>query len=405
MNAFIHILQKLISTEKVIHPYQELRAVHHKDTNEYTFTIFPNITPNIWKDYYTHESNTDKEHNKYWVYQYMNSLFYNIDAREILECVIHDKIPLVSSIKNKYDKIKNILDNIFIDNKTKNEFLNNISKTQRAYRGFSKLTQIYKCKKSELQITTNMMYDDIEPSHRNTIEIYHEGSRYLFTKYDLLRIINNSLINSPYYFSEPLIIRNPYNNVPFSKSILYTIYFRLVDNPLKFPVLFHNFVWLDFDLHIFRAENECLIREQYFREYIYNTTPETLNNEIRGMLSIHYSDKINISYDFPTIDLIRIFRPYYYLYLVSQYHICGLEKIKMSADYLTDKLYELYIYNPLFGRKIYKKNKRDVVHKSMFNMDAPKFTMNQAYMYHLHTKIYSDDETESYDDYDDNSIS
>jgi len=433
MNAFIHILQKSIKTQKVLYPHQELRRVDHKDTNELLFKPMNNSIRwvdlysyqsmtdeqmnkhtlcadsnvqqfNIWNSYYKNEINKDNDHTVYWAYHYMNSLFYNIDAREILECELQDQTSSISSIKNKYKKIKNILDNIFIDNKTKKAFLNNISKTQRAYRGFSKLAQVYKYKKSEIQITTNMMFDEIEPNHRNTIKIYHEGSRYLFTKYDLLRIINNSLMNSPYYFAEPLIIRNPYNNVPFSKSILYTIYFRLIDNPLKFPVLFHNFVWLDFDLHLFRAENECLIREQYFREYIYNTTQETMNYEIRSMLYTYYPGKINIVEDFPIIDLIRIFRPYYYLYLVSHYHIGGLEKRKMASEYLTHRLYELYIYNPLFGREVYMK-KTDTEQKKRFNTDAPVFTMNQAYAYHLHKNCCYDDDDDDDDEYDDNSVS
>lgn len=402
MNAFIHILQKEVITKKVIYPHQEFKSIHLKDTSEVLFNKFPTINPNIWNNYYNNEINRDKDRAIYWVYHYMNSLFYNIDAHEILECVLRDQTPIISSIKNKYNKIKNILDNIFIDNETKKAFLNNISNAQRVYRGFSKLAQVYKYKKSELQITTNMMFDEIEPNHRNTIKIYQEGSLYLFTKYDLSRIINNSLINSPYYFAEPLIIRNPYNNVPFSKSILYTIYFRLIDNPLKFPVLFHNFVWLDFDLHLFRAENECLIREQYFREYIYNTTNEIMNCEIRSMLSTYCPGYINIVDDFPIIDLIRIFRPYYYLYLVSQYHIGGLEKKKMASEYLTHRLYELYLYNPLFGREIYMKKTDIGKRKKIFNTDAPVFTMNQAYAYHLH-KNYSDDESDG--DYDDNSVS
>jgi hypothetical protein len=401
MNAFIYILQKVTGTEKFI--------------NEPAISIYTDI----WKDYYTHESNKDKDNSIYWVYNYINSLFYNIHEQGTYECLlcgqcssIHIvKSPAICSIKNKYDKIKCIMNNVFIDNKTKSKFMNNISKTQRIYRGFSKLVYLYKYKRAETQITTNMMYDEIEPGHRETIELYHEGSRYLFTKYDLSRIINVSLTNSPYYFAEPLVIRNPYNNVPFSKSILYTIYFRMIDNPLKFPILFHNFVWLDFDLDLFRAENECLIREQYFREYIYNATYRTMNNEIRSMLRSQYRVKISIEKDFPVKDLIRIFRPYYYLYLVSQYHICGLEKRKMTADYLSEKLTELYVYNPLFGRKIYYKNKTGLLCEKKFNMDSPKFTMNQAYMYHhLKQQNFSDDETESDemesdDEYDDNSVS
>jgi hypothetical protein len=398
MNAFMNILQKVTVTEKVIYPNQELIKIK----NEPTLSIYPDI----WKDYYAHEINTDKDNTVYWVYHYINSLFYKAHVCETCDSVMFVQSPSIYSVKNKYEKIKCIVGNLFIDNKTKRQFMNNISKTQRAYRGFSKLVSLYKYKKAETQITTNMMYDEIEPGHRDTIELYQEGSRYLFTKYDLSRIINVSLTNSPYYFAEPLVIRNPYNNVPFSKSILYTIYFRMIDNPLKFPVLFHNFVWLDFDLDLFRAENECLIREQYFREYIYNATYITMNNEIRSMIKTHCRSNIHVEKDFPIKDLIHIFRPYYYLYLVSQYHICGLEKRRMAADYLSEKLYELYIYNPLFGRKVFIQNKTGVVNEKKFIMDAPKFTMNQAYMYHhLKKQNLSDDEIESDDEYDDNSVS
>jgi len=390
-NTFLYILQNISGLNKIIHIQPELIKTTNKNTSERITYKYPNI----WRHYYAHESNSDKDYTVYWVYHYINSLFYDIDQQGKIGYIIKDNHPFIYSIKNKYDKIKRILDNIFIDNKTKNEFMKNISKTQSAYRGFSKLAHIYKYKTAPIQITTNMMYDEIKPGHRDTIEIYHEGSRYLFTKHDLSRIINTSLINSPYYFAEPLVIRNPYNNVAFSKSILYTIYFRLVDNPLKFPILFHNFVWLDFDLHLFRAENECLIREQYFRDYIYNTPHEMMNIEIRNMLNVYYPTHIRITFDFPSVDLIRIFRPYYYLYMVSQYHIGGLEKIKLSSDYLIDKLYDFYMYNPYFGRVNYIMNNNGVGHSKIFNMDAPIFTMNQAYNYHLHKKKCTVCESES----------
>jgi hypothetical protein len=393
MSAFIHIIQKVTGVENI--------------KKEPKCTIYLDI----WKDYYEHEVNADIDKTVYWVYHYINSLFgNNMDKMETIEGIMYGQSLYIYGVENKYDKIKHIMDNLFIDNKTKIKFMNNISNAQRAYRGFSKLAYVYKYKCAKTQITKNIMYDEIEIGHRDTIEIYQEGSRYLFTKYDLSRIINTSLTNSPYYFAEPLIIRNPYNNVPFSKSILYTIYFRLIDNPLKFPVLFHNFVWLDFDLELFRAENECLIREQYFREYIYNASYSTMNNEIRSLLITQCYGNISVANDFPVKDLIRIFRPYYYLYLVSQYHIFGLEKRKMAANYLSEKLYELYTYNPLFGRKFYIKNNNGLVNKKTFNMNAPKFTMNQAYKYHHLKKTFvyrDDDDDDDYDDDydDDNSIS
>lgn len=396
MNAYVVILQKVVGSQNIIKPYEEMDVLHKSKDAVNTSSI-----SNIWENYYENESIKDKNSQVYWLYHYINSICYNIEEREILKYELLDKCVITHSIRNKFKKYNLIMDNIFIDESVKTNFMSNIAKGQKIYRGFSKLAHLYKYKKAKLQVTTNLMYDEIDPKHRNSIEIYHEGSRYLFTKYDLLKTINNSLINSPYHFAEPLIIRNPYNNMKFSKSILYTIYFRLIENPLKFPVLFHNFVWLNFDLLLFRAENEALIREQYFREYIYNTTENTMVNEIKSMISTYYPCELKIHKDFPKKQLIKIFRPYYYLYLVSQYHINGLEKRDMTRNYLMHKLYELSIYNPNFGKKIMRDKKTNY----SFNMDAPPFTMNEAYNYHLHKSIVSSDDESEEDEYDDNSVS
>ena len=61
MNAFIHILQKAIKTQKVLHPHQELKRVEHKDTNELLFKQTNNsIRP---ADLYSSQSMTDKQMN------------------------------------------------------------------------------------------------------------------------------------------------------------------------------------------------------------------------------------------------------------------------------------------------------------------------------------------------------
>ena len=399
MNAYVVLLQKVVGSRDIIKPYEEIKNVLHKPT---LYHVNSSIIPNIWENYYKNELSNDKNSEIYWLYHYINSICYNIEQDEILKYGILDKCVVTHSIRNKIKKCIWILENKFIGETVKDKFMSNIAKAQRAYRGFSKLAYLYKYNKAKLQITTNLVYDEIDPNHHNSIEIYQEGSRYLFTKHDLLKTITNALMNSPYYFAEPLVIRNPYNNIKFSKSILYTIYFRVIENPLKFPILFHNFVWLDFDLLLFRTENEALIREEHFREYIYNTTENTMVNEIKTMLSTHYPYELKIHRDFPKKQLIKIFRPYYYLYLVAHYHISGLEKRDMARNYLINKLHDLSIYNPNFGRKLLKKCKHVRKKKSdyNFNVTVPRFTMNEAYNYHVHKNIVSSD-----DEYDDNSVS
>ena len=125
---------------------------------------------------------------------------------------------------------------------------------------------------------------------------------------------------------------------------------------------------------------------------------------MRIMLKCYYPSKFNISKEIPHKDLIRVLRPYYYLYLVVRYHISGLEKKNMASCYLSEKINNLFTYNPQFGRKIYTKNSPFKKRKKEFNMDAPKFTMNQAYKYHLYKKNISYDSATE-DEYDDNSVS
>ncbi|MFY7729234.1 MAG: hypothetical protein ACOVRN_06940 [Flavobacterium sp.] len=66
-------------------------------------------------------------------------------------------------------------------------------------------------------------------------------------------------------------------------------------------------------------------------------------------------------------------RPYFYLYMVSKYHICGLEKVEVAKDVLYDKLEELFELNPQFGR-MYLKRKG----KISYDLEHPKFGLNDA---------------------------
>ena len=66
-------------------------------------------------------------------------------------------------------------------------------------------------------------------------------------------------------------------------------------------------------------------------------------------------------------------RPYYYLYMVAKYHICGLEKVTVAKDILYEKLEELFEFNPQFGR-IYIKRRG----QNSYNLEHPKFGLNDA---------------------------
>ena len=87
--------------------------------------------------------------------------------------------------------------------------------------------------------------------------------KYLFTKSDLTKIIENALINSPYIYAEPLPIRNPYNN-SFWKIHLYNIYF-FMKHGFILPRIFHQYFIHNFHLKVFRDNTECMIREMHIK--------------------------------------------------------------------------------------------------------------------------------------------
>ena len=62
--------------------------------------------------------------------------------------------------------------------------------------------------------------------------------------------INKSIINCPDMFVEPLDVKNPYTNLPFSKADLYNIYFKISKTRLNQPILFHAYFNCNFNISV-----------------------------------------------------------------------------------------------------------------------------------------------------------
>jgi len=248
--------------------------------------------------------------------------------------------------------------------------------------GFSKLSTIWRTCKAKHTITNDLYMNEINMNHRNSIRIHQNNTNYWFTISDLINHIEVSLLNSPYYFSQPLEPKNPYTNIPFSKSTLYNIYFKMRDSTYLQSPLIHNYFLCEFDLYLFRIENECLIRETYFRRYIYNTESNTLFYEI---LNFARTFHFRIHASSPKDEVIKIMRPYFYLYMVSNYHICGLAKQEIAQMQLFDKMNHLHLYNKHFGKKHIKKRHNIITGKTVtyitYNLQHPSFTMRDATRY------------------------
>ena len=261
------------------------------------------------------------------------------------------------TIQNKFNFFFNSLNSIFLKDK-KNEFINYFCKIQKTYKALNKFIYIYKFKKAKIVANTDMALNLINDNQKNIISILHNNSKYLFNINDLINIINTSLTNNYLFFSEPLCIKNPYNNLPFLKSTLYNIYLFVKFNTYYCPTLLIYFFYCNFNLTIFKVKYEYIIRQISIENYVDKSPSNILINEINKMINefnntcriSRLKNKIIIDKDFPTDKLIKIMRPYLLIYMYSLYSLLPYKKSEMK-NILRISLLKFNNHNPLFGRK------------------------------------------------------
>ena len=239
---------------------------------------------------------------------------------------------------------------------SREDFIDLFCKIQKTYHSFSRLAFIYKYKKSAMSVTTDIGLNDITVNDKNVICIYHFNSRYLFNINDLLKIITTSITNSYMFFSQPLPSKNPYNNLPFTKSNLYNIYLFLKFKTNIYNDLFVKFFHCDFNLTTFYHKYEYLLRQYILDNFIKNSTEDVLIKEIKKMINNFNkktTKKITVNDEFPKKRLIKIMKPYLMLYLQSHYSFVPIIK-NNAIVLLNSKLKKFQKFNPKFGRKIYK---------------------------------------------------
>ena len=268
------------------------------------------------------------------------------------------KLVFMSLVNNRYKGKFNMFKETLVSflNFSRDEFIDFFCKIQKTYHSFSRLAFIYKYKKSAMSVTRDIGLNDITINDKNILCIYHVNSRYLFNINDLIKIITTSITNSYMFFSQPLPSKNPYNNLPFTKSNLYNMYFFLKFKTNIYNDLFVKFFHCDFNLTTFYHKYEYLLREYILDNFIKNSTEDVLIEEIKKMINLFNkktTKKILINDEFPKKRLIKIMKPYLILYLQSYYSFVPIVK-NNAIVLLNSKLKKFQKFNPKFGRKIYK---------------------------------------------------
>lgn len=261
----------------------------------------------------------------------------------------------------------------------RNELIKIFNNVQRVYYGFSLLAKIWKYKHAKVYNNEDLFLNPINENMSNVIVILQNNWKYLFPLMEIVKSTNQNLMNSPYFFAEPLSCKNPYTNIPLSKSQLYNIFFRLKESQFLMPILFYRFFLSDFNIQRFSSENTGLIREIYLNNHVKNIGKRNVFDIVDEMLKYYHVDKqIRIHRDFPSDLLLEIMRPYIKLYFESLYNLNNSLRNDVSMK-LHSKLCKLIKHNPNFGRKRINlvSNKENPFKKKQkvisYNSDFPKF--------------------------------
>jgi hypothetical protein len=270
-----------------------------------------------------------------------------------LSIYLHARTNYVST---KYAYIKNTFNNPFYSTEYKAEFIHKFCDAQRHYQALCKFAYKWKWNRATYTIKHDLLLNPIEPHQYFVLPLLHAGKKYLFTKSDLTNIVETALTNSPYIYAEPLPIKNPYNNLVFDKSHLYTIYFFMKHRMFTLPTVFHQYFLYNFHLKLFRDNNEALIRKMHISSMIKTNNTTILRRDINTMIR-QYNDhcisttkKISIDPDFPSDVLFRAMTPYLHLFYTSTYALDIAEKSSAmnNLKYQLDRFHKI---SPTFGRK------------------------------------------------------
>lgn len=277
----------------------------------------------------------------------------NIDSYTLFKIIFLD---YTKSNKDKFVFFMETLTNVFLKTVEK-DFVSLFCKFQKIYHSLNKFVYLCKFKKSNIVVNTNMCLNEININDKNVICIFQKNCRYLFDINDIIKIINNSLTSSYLFFVEPKPCKNPYNNLIFEKATLYNIYFFIKYNTFIYPELVFKFFECNFNLSLFLYKYESLARDYLIKNFVNSSTSSMTAIEIKKMIAIfnnkYNTKKIYIHNDFPQERLIKIFRPYLFLHLTSNYSFNNMVKNRASIE-LKEKLFRFNKFNPKFGRKIIK---------------------------------------------------
>lgn len=263
----------------------------------------------------------------------------------------------VTTVKEKYKAIENILSITWLNDSTTSELMDNLYTSSKIYFGFLKLYNIVSKKYGKhCEFNEDLCGNSLLLLSSNSkVELYENKMYYNFRLSDLIQIINNALTCNHYFHVNPKNICNPFTNNPFSLSNLYNIYYKFKESNLQIPILFYYYYLSEFDLEVLATNYNYELSEFIVNNFVRSLTPNKMVKIIKNMIKVFKPilSSIIINETFPNDVLISAFKPFLKYYYITQ-NTRNYHKLYHIKDFLFRKLVLFNKLNPLFGRVVHK---------------------------------------------------
>ena len=273
----------------------------------------------------------------------------NIQTNILLENLSHTKKP-------KFEYLQHVFDNPFLNESNKDDFLQAFCQIQKIYYQLLHIQQMLLMNDSKIQNTNDLLSNNLDRHDtKHVICIYQQKKCFLFSMNDLIKMIQISIGYSPNFQHNPLVCKNPYNNVEFNKSTMYRIYFWIKKHRIIMPRLVESLFRCEFDIEMFGINYSTQVLEYYVKYFVQNTSVNGLFFHVKNMLEIYNEyivteNQINISSFVSKSLLVEKVKHILVFYLLYKYS--NDENISDANYYHMELLLKSFIKkNPIFERK------------------------------------------------------
>jgi hypothetical protein len=265
---------------------------------------------------------------------------------------------------------------------------------QKHYGVWMRFVHWCKWKRARVVISHDLDMRELDPLAVTTVCVYQRGAKYLFSSQDIVRLVCFALTNHNQFVSTPNSVKNPYNNIAFSKSILYQLYWWLSTlpfrwmPPVKYMTWFHRYYASEFHLSLFLRQNEMELRDYTLLVFVQQMSLPDVVHNVQHMMdafetycdTYHPGTKVPIIHKQFPMEKCNVFRPFLYHYFRSSYAYHRPAAFDSLRTY-RNGLMNFFMRYPLFGQLRMKRR----VHTETGDVIALEFYEANMHAYFVHS--------------------